>query len=153
CIIRIQDCGFGGPDGRSRPYLVMDYFEGKTLEDAARGGALSGDDLREILLQVAEGLEAAHAKGILHRDVKPANVLVRHSGDGWEVKIIDFGLAVRHGLGAAGSGTLIGSSIAGTVDYAAPEQMGRLSGVVPSPRSDVYGFGKTCCYAMFETPS
>lgn len=149
-IIRIQDCGFGGPDGKSRPYLVMDYFEGTTLEDAARGGALDGDELREILLGVAEGLEAAHKKGVLHRDVKPANALVRKVGRTWEVKLIDFGLAVRHGQGAPAT-TLAGGSIAGTIDYAAPEQMGKLPGVLPSPRSDVYGFGKTCCYALFET--
>src|SRR5262249_24615011 len=72
-----------------------------------------------------------------------------------QVKLIDFGLAMkRTGRETllATSATLTGSSIAGTLDYAAPEQMGKLPGVPVRPASDVYGFGKTCCYALFQTP-
>ncbi len=164
-IIRLQDCGFASPD-ESRPYLVMDFFEGTTLEEAVRQQPLSPDELLAVARQVASGLLAAHGKGILHRDVKPANLLVRRpvgaehkpgapaTGD-WQVKLIDFGLALRR-TGRetllATSATLTGSSIAGTLDYAAPEQMGKLQGVGVGPTSDVYGFGKTCCYALFQTP-
>jgi uracil-DNA glycosylase family 4 len=155
-IIRLQDCGFASPD-EDRPYLVMDFFEGHTLDEAARQKPLSPDELLDVARQVASGLSAAHGKGILHRDVKPANLLVRRpeSVGPWQVKVIDFGLALRR-TGRetllATSETLTGSSIAGTLDYAAPEQMGKLPGVGVAPTSDVYGFGKTCCYALFQTP-
>jgi uracil-DNA glycosylase family 4 len=163
-IIRLQDCGFGSPDGESRPYLVMDYFEGKTLEECAREQPLTVEDVVSIARQVAAGLHAAHGKSILHRDVKPANLLVRPSPPrsgglpserAWQVKLIDFGLALRRTgreTMLATSTTLAGSSIAGTLDYAAPEQMGKLSGVSVGPMSDIFGFARTCCYALFQTP-
>jgi uracil-DNA glycosylase family 4 len=153
-IIRVQDCGFGSPNEDARPYLVMDYFDGATLEEAAREKPLPPESVISIARQVAEGLAAAHDKGILHRDVKPANLLVREDG-GWQVKLIDFGLALkREGRDTlrAGSHTLVGNSIAGTLDYAAPEQMGRIAGASVRPCSDVYGFGRTMCYALFQTP-
>jgi DNA polymerase len=103
---------------------------------------------------VAAGLHAAHGKGVLHRDVKPANLLLRRGDGGPEVRLIDFGLALRRTgreTMLATSKTLTGSSIAGTLDYAAPEQMGRLDEPV-SPASDVYGFARTCCFALFGTP-
>jgi uracil-DNA glycosylase family 4 len=154
-IIRIQDCGFASTTDESRPYLVMDYFEGKTLEEHAREKPLAVEDAVVVARQVAEGLQAAHARGILHRDVKPANLLVRKEPAGWQVKLIDFGLALKRTgreTMLATSNTLTGSSIAGTLDYAAPEQMGKLPGVPVRPASDVYGFARTCCYALFQTP-
>jgi uracil-DNA glycosylase family 4 len=156
-IIRLQDCGFAREVDESRPFLVMDYFEGVTLDELAKQQPLGPDDLLAVARQVAAGLHAAHSKGILHRDVKPANLLVRRpeSAAAWEVKLIDFGLAMRR-TGKetllATSETLTGSSIAGTLDYAAPEQMGKLPGASVGPPADVYGFGKTCCYALFQTP-
>src|SRR5262249_33758837 len=132
-IIRLRDCDFADAAG-TQPFLVMDYFEGQTLaEYVASKGPLSPDDLLALARPVAEGLQAAHARGVLHRDVKPANLLVRREGGGWQVKLIDFGLALRQNAlrdtvstpGALGR-TVVGSSIAGTLDYAAPEQMGRL---------------------------
>jgi uracil-DNA glycosylase family 4 len=177
-IIRVQDCGCAGDD-ESRPYLVMDYFEGKTLEEAAREKPLTPDEMIAVARQVASGLEAAHARGILHRDVKPGNILLqRTTGDTGDTgkrqnndrsspvspvspvvqlvpKIIDFGLALRRTgreTMLASTQTVIGSSIAGTLEYAAPEQMGKLPGVAVGPASDVYGFARTCCYALFQTP-
>jgi hypothetical protein len=158
-IIRLWDCGYLEPNKRSRPYLVMDYFEGETLEDHVQlHGVLTPQDARHVALAAASALEAAHRQDILHRDVKPANLLVRPDETGWQVKLIDFGLALKQGLVPADGGranadrSLVGSSIAGTQEYAAPEQMGRLPGVAVGPYSDVYGFGRTCYFALLGTP-
>ncbi len=153
-VIRIQDCGFTDSAHKARPYLVMDYFEGATLEEEAGREAFAPDACLAVARQIAEGFQAAHARGILHRDVKPANVLVRRVPAGWQAKLIDFGLALNRSAlenTKVSSKTLLGGSIAGTMEYASPEQLGRLAGVAVSPASDVYGFGKTCCYALFQT--
>jgi WD40 repeat protein/tRNA A-37 threonylcarbamoyl transferase component Bud32 len=157
-IIRLRDCDFADA-AQTRPYLVMDYFEGLTLADQVeKDGALPAEQVLALARPVAEALHVAHKHGILHRDVKPANVLVRRDGSGWRVKLIDFGLALKQsvltGTAAATSmrgRTVTGYSIGGTLEYAAPEQMGRLPGVAVGPCTDVYGFGKTCCYALFRT--
>jgi serine/threonine protein kinase len=159
-FVRASDCGYADPKKKSRPYLVMDYFNGVPLDEFVRQhGPLSLADLKQIARPVAQGLQAAHAKGILHRDVKPANLLVRQQPPGWRVKLIDFGLALKRSIledtvrsPGAWENTLAARSIAGTLDYAAPEQMGRLPGVAIGPHSDVYGFGKTCYYALLGTP-
>src|SRR5262249_60588409 len=76
----------------------------------------------------------------------------------WQWRCIDFGRALRGAAVRSSTArsrndrTVAGESIAGTIDYAAPEQMGKLPGVAVSPASDVYGFAKTCCYALFKTP-
>jgi tRNA A-37 threonylcarbamoyl transferase component Bud32 len=157
-IIRLRDCAFADA-ARKRPYLVMDYFDGITLEEQVRqNGPLPVAEVRDVASKLAAGLQAAHEKDILHRDVKPGNVLVRRTATGWVVKIIDFGLA-RHRQAVhqtmsnadALARTPRGQSISGTPDYAAPEQMGRLPGVDEGPYSDVYGFGRTLCFARFGT--
>ena len=159
-VIRISECGYVDAAKKSRPYILMDYFQSVTLaEYVKKHGPLGVDNLIAVVRQAAEGLQAAHANGILHRDVKPANLLIQKDDKGWKVKVIDFGLALRqkvvqkstNGSTTRRSKTLIGESIAGTVDYGAPEQMGRLEGVPAGPYSDVYGWAKTCCYGLFQT--
>jgi serine/threonine protein kinase len=163
-IIRVRDCDYADA-ARTRPYLVMDYFQAQNLaEHVEQHGPLPAAELLPLARLVAEGMQRAHGRGILHRDVKPANVLVRRGGEpggssprSWQVKLIDFGLALRAStahstMKASLDRTLLGSSIAGTLEYAAPEQMGKLKGVAVGPYSDVYGFGKTCCFALFGTP-
>src|SRR5262249_50351825 len=111
-IIRLRDCRFADA-ARKRPYLVMDYFESTSLADhVTRHGPLAPDELLMVARSVAEALQAAHDQGILHRDVKPDNILVSGgvSGEGTNrtrhhppltahhslrVKLIDFGLAVK----------------------------------------------------------
>jgi len=126
--------------------------------------SLAVSEAWEIGRQVAVALQCAHAQHVLHRDVKPANILVRMDEfEGgilhWETRLIDFGPAVRTSDAqstaralSAGRRTVVAESIAGTLDYAAPEQIGRLANVAISSRSDIYGFGKTLCYALFQTP-
>jgi serine/threonine protein kinase len=159
-VVRLQDCGYTDAAGRTRPYFVMDYFDGLTLEQyVEQNGHLAPEELVQLACPVLQGLQAAHDQGILHRDVKPANLLIRRDGSGWQVKLIDFGLALRVDMvrstlrsGGVTNRTVLGASIAGTLEYAAPEQMGKLPGVPMSPQSDLYGFGKVCCYALFQTP-
>jgi formylglycine-generating enzyme required for sulfatase activity len=133
----------------------MDYFPGESLQkhlDA--NGPLSVDDLCAIGEQVIAAMLAAHGKSILHRDLKPDNVLVRRQDGRWEVKVIDFGLALRtrtvqQSLAQTNGRSVLGSSAAGTLKYAPPEQMDELPGIQPGPYSDVYSFGKLCCFALF----
>lgn len=158
-IIRLRDCGFADPH-QTRPYLMMDYFEGTPLEEVVRqNGPLSAEEVRQMARQMAEGMLAAHECSILHRDLKPGNVLVRKGPGGWQVKLIDFGLALRRQVvhstlshADALAQTMLGNSIAGTLDYAAPEQLGKLPGRKVGSASDIFGFGKTLCYALFRTP-
>ena len=159
-IIRLRDCGCADAN-QTRPYLVMDFFDGVTLDDFIKQhGPLPAQDAKGLARQVAEGLSAAHAKDILHRDVKPGNVLLERGESGLRIKLIDFGLAMRQRAvhstitnASALSNTIRGQSIAGTLDYASPEQMGKLPGEAVSRRSDVYGFGRTLCFALFGTPN
>jgi serine/threonine protein kinase len=161
-IIRMIDCDYADPDAKTGPYLVMDYFDGQTLEEYVRPTSLVPvDEAVSLFRLVAEGMAAAHAKGVWHRDIKPANLLVRREPTGWRGKIIDFGLALRRELTQAAMSastsrqgkTLMGESIAGTVHYAAPEQMDTERQKEIGPWSDIYGFGKTCYYALFGTPT
>jgi serine/threonine protein kinase len=115
------------------PYLVMEYISGTTLEETVRRGAALG--LKEILrlgMQVAKGLAAAHAQGLVHRDVKPANILLENGVQ--RVKLTDFGLA-----GAASDANLPGrAAIAGTPLYMSPEQA---RGAPTGPGSDLFSLG------------
>jgi tRNA A-37 threonylcarbamoyl transferase component Bud32 len=137
-IIRVRDCDYADA-ARTRPYLVMDYFPGQNLaEHVEQYGPLQPAELLPLARLTAEGLQRAHGKGILHRDVKPANLLVRRAERDWQVKLIDFGLALKADtakstMKASLDRTLAGSSIAGTLEYAAPEQMGKLKGVAVGP--------------------
>ena len=110
-------------------------------------------------MQTADALQSAHAAGVWHRDVKPANLLIRKTSRGWEVKVIDFGLSLRRSLvqttqaRAAGQGrSMIGSTIAGTLHYAAPEQLDADRTREIGPHSDVFGFGRTCYFSLFGEP-
>jgi serine/threonine protein kinase len=156
-IVRITDCGYADPNAKDRPFVVMDYFPGQSLDEYVRAkGPISVERMLPLARTLADALLAAHAKGILHRDVKPGNVLVKWQGNEFDSRLIDFGLAVQHKIAGSDASTsrsrktLIGESIAGTVDYAAPEQMGRGASAI-GPYSDVYGWAKTCCFSLFQT--
>ena len=114
-------------------YIVYDYVPGRTLREAMRSGEVTDDVAVEAAAQILEGLASAHAKGIVHRDVKPANVLLEDTDD-IRVKVFDFGLAVMHEeetLTAAGD-------IPGTLAYISPE---RLHGEPAGPPADVWAVG------------
>ncbi len=157
-IVGVQHCSYAD-ESQTRPYIVMDYFPGVSLQsylDDLGEKPLPLEDFHPIAWQIAVGMQAAHGKGVLHRDLKPDNVLVKRGDDGWQVRIIDFGLAIRTRVVQVSTSvpsqerTLSGESAAGTAKYASPEQMGELPGVKPGPYSDVYAFGKLCCYMLFR---
>ena len=121
-------------------YLVMELLEGETLAGRLRRGALPERDTLRIGVEIAEALGAAHAHGIVHRDVKPANVMLTRSG----VKLLDFGLARLQrkadasGETAAATTELGERGVAGTLPYMAPEQ---LEGREADARVDIWALG------------
>lgn len=119
------------PDGHI--YLLMDYVEGPGLDKRLKQGPMAAKDLLVICRRVAEGLQAAHARNIVHRDLSPDNIILR-GGDPAEAVIIDFGIAKDTNPGAQ---TIVGNEFAGKYSYAAPEQM---SGETDA-RSDIYSLG------------
>lgn len=117
------------------PYLAMEYVAGELLSDLIARGPLAFDDLRVLQVRLADGMQAAHDLGIVHRDVSPDNVILT-DGQLRRAKIIDFGIA-RSPLG---EGTVIGDGFAGKLSYVSPEQLGLFGGDVTG-RSDIYSLG------------
>jgi serine/threonine protein kinase len=138
-VVDIHDLGLT-PKGV--PYLVMELLRGETLEDIIDArGALPPGYACELMLQVLAGLSAAHAQGILHCDLKPANVMVTHPRpDRPHVKVLDFGIA-RHMVEADGSMT---KGSGGTPMFMSPEQA---RGETVDARSDIYS-ASAMLYAM-----
>jgi len=122
---------FGGDDGHV--YIAYEYVPGRTLRDALRHGAVTDRAALEAAAQVLDGLAHAHARGIVHRDVKPSNILLEDS-ETVSVKLLDFGLAQ---FDEADTLTAVGD-VPGTLAYIAPE---RLSGDEATPASDVWAVG------------
>ncbi|MEM7089942.1 MAG: protein kinase [Pseudomonadota bacterium] len=114
-------------------YLVMDYVDGPGLDQKLRDGPMSAPDIMTVCKRVCEGLEAAHARNIVHRDLSPDNIILR-DGDPAQAVIIDFGIAKDTNPGAE---TIVGGEFAGKYAYAAPEQ---LSGKTDR-RTDIYSLG------------
>ena len=120
------------------PYLLMPYVPGGSLHDRIRDhGALPPADVVRIGSRLAGGLAAAHAAGVLHRDVKPGNVLLSEYG---EPQLTDFGIARL-----VDAGTTTTGSVRATIGYAAPEVLG---GEPATPATDVYGLGATLHAAL-----
>ena len=114
-----------------KPFLVAEYIDGESLEAKIEQGPLKLDDAVELGRQIADGLRAAHEAGVVHRDIKPGNILVTSAG---QVKILDFGLAL---LTEASKLTKVDTTV-GTAAYMSPEQS---QGGDVDLRTDIWAFG------------
>ena len=127
-IVNVFDVG----DDGGVYYIVMELIEGITLKEyISKKGKLSIKEATSIAIQVSMGLEAAHSHGIVHRDVKPQNIIISTDG---KVKVTDFGIA------RAASSNTISSNVMGSVHYSSPEQV---RGGYSDEKSDIYSLGIT----------
>ena len=122
--VTIYDVG----EWEGRPFIVMEYVDGGSLEDRLRAGRPSTDEALDWLGQAAAALDAAHAKGVVHRDVKPGNLLLTSAG---ALRVADFGIASAAGL----QSLTITGTVLGTAGYLSPEQA---RGEKATPASDRY---------------
>jgi serine/threonine-protein kinase len=131
-VVQVIDAGEEGDDEHPTPYIVLEYVEGETLKQRIRRlGRLPVTEAVAYAIEIARALSAAHARGIVHRDIKPQNVLIDAEGS---AKVTDFGIArmlVDEGLTADGR-------VLGTTDYVSPEQA---LGHQVNGQSDIYSLG------------
>jgi serine/threonine-protein kinase len=126
-VARVYDFGRDG----GVPFLVMELLEGETLAARLGSGPFPPAEAARIAAAIADALDAAHQRGIVHRDVKPSNVMLTPGGD---VKVMDFGIAAA----ADETSSTTGSGLYATVAYVSPE---RVAGRPATPASDVYSLG------------
>jgi eukaryotic-like serine/threonine-protein kinase len=148
-ICTVHDVG----EFQGQPFLVMEFLEGQSLRDRIAGEPLPIAALMDLAMQICDALKAAHAKDIVHRDIKPGNIFITVGG---QIKILDFGLAKRSGEARAVAGATVSAaneqtaitgtritvtrpgSIAGTLAYLSPEQA---RGEEVDSRTDIYSLG------------
>ncbi|EFV13354.1 Stk1 family PASTA domain-containing Ser/Thr kinase [Segniliparus rugosus] len=132
-IVSVFDTGESASDQGPMPYIVMEYVDGQTLREALQNGPLTTEQVLSWIADVASALDFSHQNGIVHRDVKPGNIMIDKLG---QVKVMDFGIAR-----AISDSTITATQTAtviGTAQYLSPEQA---RGETVDPRSDVYSLG------------
>jgi serine/threonine protein kinase/Tol biopolymer transport system component len=120
-----------------QPVIVMEMLEGETLAARLAGGAMSAERALPLAIQMADALDAAHSKGVVHRDLKPVNIMLTRSG----MKVLDFGLAkmaAAPGSEATATAVTQAGAVLGTWQYMSPEQA---QGKDADARSDIFSFG------------
>ena len=133
-IVAVYDTGESEINGISVPYIVMEYVDGKTLREMLREEpSISTDVALEITGEICRALDYSHRANIVHRDIKPGNVMITNQG---QVKVMDFGIA--RAMGEAGQTMTQTSMVVGTAQYLSPEQA---RGEKADARSDLYATG------------
>ncbi|MGV9413422.1 Stk1 family PASTA domain-containing Ser/Thr kinase [Nocardia sp. NPDC003693] len=133
-IVAVYDTGEAEVDGGPLPYIVMEYVDGDTLRDIVRGkGPMPPRRAMEIIADVCAALDFSHRNGIVHRDMKPANIMINRAG---AVKVMDFGIA--RALADSSNPMTQTAAVIGTAQYLSPEQA---RGEQVDARSDVYSVG------------
>jgi hypothetical protein len=142
-IVQVYDAGEAGFDGRDTPYIVMEYVPGGDLKGLIdKAGKLSGAELARLGDEVCAGLAHAHERGVIHRDIKPHNILLDENG---HAKVSDFGIArALDATHATRTGAYLGTAL-----YSSPEQ---LRGKKATPKSDIYSLGATLYQAAVGEP-
>ena len=107
-----------------RPYMVMEFVSGRSLSDIVKAGPLDYESVRTLGMRLSAGLQVAHTRGIIHRDISPDNIILPND-DVSKAKIIDFGIARQT---QSSEGTIIGDGFAGKYNYVSPEQLGMFGG-------------------------
>ncbi len=135
-VVAIYDFGVGAADS---VYLVMELADGEDLRALIeRRGKLSLSLASELLDQICSALDEAHQRDIVHRDLKPENILVRSTGNGYRVKVLDFGIAKLRDLSTTSATLTQAGTVIGTPAYMSPEQC---RGREVDSRSDIYSLG------------
>ncbi|MBF6173568.1 Stk1 family PASTA domain-containing Ser/Thr kinase [Nocardia blacklockiae] len=133
-IVAVYDTGEAEVDGGPLPYIVMEYVDGDTLRDMVRGkGPLPPRRAMEVIADVCAALDFSHKNGIVHRDMKPANIMINRQG---AVKVMDFGIA--RAIADSSNPMTQTAAVIGTAQYLSPEQA---RGEQVDARSDVYSVG------------
>jgi serine/threonine-protein kinase len=139
-VVRVFDVG----EDDGRPFIAMEYVDGETLAElVARRGPLPAAEAATLAMQICAGLAAAHAAGLVHRDVKPQNLLLGSDG---VLKLGDFGIAV----GAEGTRLTLAGTVLGTAGYLAPEQA---RGEQVTAAADIYAVGAVLYELLTGEPS
>jgi serine/threonine protein kinase len=139
-LVKIYDLDFHN----DRPFLVMEYVHGRNLEDYARDQPVTPRRAAELVARLAGALAMVHGRGVIHRDIKPRNILIDEAG---RPRLIDFGLARLRNAWSDPSPTNWG----GTLAYMAPEQA-RLEHDRIGPRSDIFGLGAVLYFLLTGRP-
>lgn len=134
-------------DGTGSLFLAMEYVDGPSLSKVMQGGSVPAAQLVRLRDRLALGLAAAHAQGVVHRDLSPDNVILP-GGRIDDAKLIDFGIAKQT---EGSKATIIGTDFAGKYAFAAPEQLGMHGGEV-GPRADIYSLGLVLAAAALGGP-
>ncbi len=142
-----------------RPYMVLDYFQGQRLGRSLKSAPANEQyPVREVEIlarQIALAMQAAHKANIMHRNLKPGNVLIGQQHAEPRIKVIDFGLVLKQQLATSPEQSthqsVLGRTISETSDYAAPEQKKSLPAHETKPHTDIYAFGRILAFLLYGT--